>query len=251
MSPKSIGPYTGVTHDRTKTYPNGRTLRLLAYEAYNANGLIGSEYNGVAILDEDRLTVICDNIGVKRGIVARDPQIFSSMSSDEVFQAVVDMEWDELALIVANSDRARVLLSEGQPASPRPLEPKEMPDVFFTDVHANKEEFGHRSMEFLRHLAKALKLPEGSYSVRYNPGGPAVSGEATLHADKVYIQIGQEFSSPQAQIMYRSCKSTEDFTGGQNCYIPSGRLSELSTPEIAREISQRLGLEKKPGMSLG
>ena len=39
-----------------------RKFRLLLYGAYNACGLIGSEYNGVAVLDEYARNVVADNI---------------------------------------------------------------------------------------------------------------------------------------------------------------------------------------------
>jgi hypothetical protein len=37
-----------------------RTFRILVYGAYNAYGLIGSEANGILILDEDYLKVVLD-----------------------------------------------------------------------------------------------------------------------------------------------------------------------------------------------
>lgn len=63
----NIGPYTFVSRDRltTKTLDGERrTFRIVVYGAYNAMGLIGSECNGVAILDEDRKQVLCDEIEI-------------------------------------------------------------------------------------------------------------------------------------------------------------------------------------------
>jgi hypothetical protein len=65
MSLKSVGPYIGVQKDEkvVKTLDGKeRTFRLLLYGAYNAFGLIGSESNGVVVLDEDNLCVIADEI---------------------------------------------------------------------------------------------------------------------------------------------------------------------------------------------
>lgn len=58
----NIGPYTGVSANKKRTFENGRTFRIIIYGAYNALGLIGSECNGIAILDEDNRTVVCDEI---------------------------------------------------------------------------------------------------------------------------------------------------------------------------------------------
>ena len=66
---KSVLPFMGVQFDKSvtfKTRKDGgtykRTFRIITYQAYNAFGLIGSECNGVAVLDEDTKQVLCDEI---------------------------------------------------------------------------------------------------------------------------------------------------------------------------------------------
>lgn len=61
----AIGPYMGVTMDKKITIKNGRkarNFRVIVYAAFNAYGLIGSEKNGIAILDEDNRQVLADEI---------------------------------------------------------------------------------------------------------------------------------------------------------------------------------------------
>jgi hypothetical protein len=61
MSLPSEGPYIGVSRDRI--VKKGKTrFRILLYGAYNAFGLIGSEYNGICILNEDDKNVVTDGI---------------------------------------------------------------------------------------------------------------------------------------------------------------------------------------------
>ncbi|MCC5610556.1 hypothetical protein LC612_28355, partial [Nostoc sp. CHAB 5834] len=48
--------------DTIRKFENGRSFRVFIYSAYNAMGLIGSEYNGIAILDEDNKCVVADRI---------------------------------------------------------------------------------------------------------------------------------------------------------------------------------------------
>lgn len=60
---KNIGPYHFVSKDEVRTFENGRKFRFLLYGAYSAYGLIGTECNGVAVLDEDDKRVVCDEIG--------------------------------------------------------------------------------------------------------------------------------------------------------------------------------------------
>ena len=58
-----VGPYVGVQADIALSFPGeGRNFRLLLYGAYNAMGLIGSECNGIAVLDEEKVQVLCDEI---------------------------------------------------------------------------------------------------------------------------------------------------------------------------------------------
>jgi len=59
-SPK-IGPYGGVVLDKQRMV-GGRTYRLLLYRSYDAGGLIGSEFNGIAVLDDDAKQIVTDNI---------------------------------------------------------------------------------------------------------------------------------------------------------------------------------------------
>jgi hypothetical protein len=53
----SVGPYTFVSADVTR----GR-YRLVVYGAYNAFGLIGSEKNGIAVLDDEDRCVVADEL---------------------------------------------------------------------------------------------------------------------------------------------------------------------------------------------
>jgi len=39
-----------------------RTFRIFTYQAYNAGGMIGPEFNGIAIADHDRRQLVCDGI---------------------------------------------------------------------------------------------------------------------------------------------------------------------------------------------
>jgi hypothetical protein len=53
----SVGPYTWVSKDVTR----GR-YRLVVYGAFNAFGLIGSEHNGIAVLDNVDMCVVADKL---------------------------------------------------------------------------------------------------------------------------------------------------------------------------------------------
>ena len=54
-----VGPFMGVQRDKIITFGK-RKFRVVLYAAYNAFGLIGSERNGVAVLDENKRAVLLD-----------------------------------------------------------------------------------------------------------------------------------------------------------------------------------------------
>lgn len=76
------------------------------------------------------------------------------------------------------------------------------------------------SMKMLRRLAKDLGLARSSYTIRFNPGGIAVSGEAILHHDNFYVMCGAQFN-PELPVLFRTCRGQKDFCGGFSRYPPS------------------------------
>lgn len=81
---------------------------------------------------------------------------------------------------------------------------------------AAKEAFHREGVKFLSALAKALGLKAGTYDVRSNKAGMAVSGEVTLHSDDLYLQLSESCMGPGVKAMYRTCDSRKDCCGHQN-----------------------------------
>ena len=104
---KQVGPFVGVSFDATRTFSNGRSFRFVVYGAYNAFGLIGSEKNGVAILDNDALTVVVDELeqGASGyyGPSAEQKALFDRVTSES-------FAYEDLCALVNVSDRARLQL---------------------------------------------------------------------------------------------------------------------------------------------
>jgi len=104
-----------------------------------------------------------------------------------------------------------------------------------------KRLFHRRARQQLTKLAAALQLQPGAYDLRSNAGGIAVSGEVTLHADRLYVQVSQSAMGADAGILFRSCEHRRDYTGGRNNFAP---LDLLHRPgELARLI-RRHGLPR-------
>jgi hypothetical protein len=88
----------------------------------------------------------------------------------------------------------------------------------------------------LKLLATALGLAPGAYDLRSNPGGIAVSGEVTLHADHVYVQACQPATGHDTGLMFRTCQGRKDYYGGPNNFAS---LDLLNRPEdLARRIKE-------------
>ena len=102
---KNVLPYVGVQFDKNVTFktPNGdRTFRIITYQAYNAFGLIGSEYNGVAILDEENHSVLCDNI-------AKEATGYFGVSEKQLKMAedILKKNWVDFQIFVNWEERSR------------------------------------------------------------------------------------------------------------------------------------------------
>ena len=100
-----------------------------------------------------------------------------------------------------------------------------------------KRLFHSRARPQLRRLATALGLQPGSYDLRSNQGGIAVSGEITLHSERLYVQAAQSVMGHDNGILFRTCKGRKDYVGGPNNFAP---LDLLNRPEeLARRIRDR------------
>jgi hypothetical protein len=99
---------------------------------------------------------------------------------------------------------------------------------------AGKRVFHSRARSQLRRLAVALGLKPGSYNLCSNYGGIAVSGEAVLHTDCLYVQVCQPATGHDSGILFRACKGRNDYVGGPNNFAS---LDLLNHPD---ELSRRI-----------
>lgn len=90
-----------------------------------------------------------------------------------------------------------------------------------------KEAFHKEGKKFLKDLAEMLGLKKGEFDLRSNMGGVAVSGEVTLHSDKLYVQLFESCVGHKGiEVLYRSCKGRKDYAGGQNNMVSMERLTD-------------------------
>ncbi|MHA6645770.1 hypothetical protein [Mesorhizobium sp. A623] len=105
---------------------------------------------------------------------------------------------------------------------------------------AQKRRFHSTARSRLKLLATELRLPSGSFDIRSNKGGIAVSGEVTLHHDRVYIQVGQFGLSSGHGILIRTCKGRKDYTGGPNHFVALTMLDDV--PALAAAVRAVTGV---------
>lgn len=91
----------------------------------------------------------------------------------------------------------------------------------------NKATFHVECKKALRNLAKAMGLDKWQYDLSVNKGGIAVSGEVTLHTEKVYVQVSEPLAGSGSEILFRSCNGRKDYSGGQNRFAPVEALESL------------------------
>lgn len=100
MSLPSVGPYVGVSADVKR----GR-YRLLLSGAYNACGLIGSEYNGIVVLDDQELQVVADRL------FCADSGYFGPSDAQRIaFRRLLTCSPEQFADIINGSGRNRLTI---------------------------------------------------------------------------------------------------------------------------------------------
>lgn len=107
-----------------------------------------------------------------------------------------------------------------------------------------KRRFHSIARSRLKKLAAELNLPVGSYEIRSNKAGIAVSGEITLHHDRAYVQVGQFGLSSGHGILIRTCTDRKDFTGGPNHFVGLELLDDI--PSLAAAVRAITGIGSAP-----
>jgi hypothetical protein len=91
-----------------------------------------------------------------------------------------------------------------------------------------KRLFHSHARSQLRRIATALGLEPGSYDLRSNQAGIAVSGEITLHGNHLYVQVSQSAMGYHSGVLFRTCKGRKDYVGGTNNFASLDLPGELT-----------------------
>ena len=103
----------------------------------------------------------------------------------------------------------------------------------FSYNETNKNQLHRAAAKSLRNIAANLGLQKTEFDIRSNKAGIAVSGEITLHTDKLYIQISESSFRKGIMVLFRTCNGRKDYVGGQNQYAT---VKELESPEFLKKL---------------
>lgn len=106
-----------------------------------------------------------------------------------------------------------------------------------------KRRFHTTAHSRLKKLATELGLAPGSFDIRSNKAGMAVSGEVTLHHDRAYIQVGQFRLSSGHGILIRTCNGRKDYSGGPNHFVALPMLDDI--PALAAAVRAITGIGRE------
>ncbi len=128
---------------------------------------------------------------------------------------------------------------------------KELREMFALDGKCsynayNKEEFKRLSKKFLREVRTRLGADA---DVTFNPGGIAVSGDATLHSDTLYLTFNADGICGGLGIMYRKCKGRKDYgtgTDSPNHWVGFEWVKEYGIDSLVVRLKKFMATDCKP-----
>lgn len=104
----------------------------------------------------------------------------------------------------------------------------------------NKSVFLHNTARLAERIAQDLELAPGSYDIRTNRGGIAVSGDVHLQSNSLYVSFtaDSEFCGAK-RFMFRRCRSRKDYVGLQNRWVDWMDLATAGGYNAALEDMRR------------
>ena len=99
-----------------------------------------------------------------------------------------------------------------------------------------KKEYRQLGRKILKEIANQIGLKEGDYDIRWNPGGVAVSGDHTLHTDKIYLALYDNCG--MGWFYWRTCKGRKDYQGGPNQIVNWSILLDYGTDPLVTVLKK-------------
>jgi hypothetical protein len=184
-----------------------RTFIVAIYGAYNAHGLIGTEKNGIVILDEDEKTIVLDEHAITDSGWSGP-----SLKQQKEFKRILDMTPEVFEHFIASHPRSRPGTSfKLNPGLTTRKAKKFDVRAFVKFVKTNsmsynaenKARFHKEGRQLLQIIAGKMGLNEDQYEIRSNEGGIAVSGEIYLRTPTLLVCMEVSCMGAQHGFYYR------------------------------------------------
>lgn len=146
LTVQALGPYTYVRRAVSRTIA-GREFIVAIYGAYNAGGLIGSEHNGIVVLDQTRKAVVLDG-HCPQASGYHGP---SAAQLDE-FGKVTTMDDTDFVTWCSTHPRSRGPVHLKNPKPPKPMVP--LPKFTADQFTPTQWESAADKARFANHFAK-------------------------------------------------------------------------------------------------
>lgn len=112
---------------------------------------------------------------------------------------------------------------------------------------AAKRVFHREGRQAMCRLAEALELEPGSYDVRSDKGGVAISGDITLHGEDVWVRLSLSPFGAGREVAFRRVNGRTDHFGDRNRWAS---INELLAPDrFASRLRRELRLSPAPATS--
>jgi hypothetical protein len=234
-----FGPYYNVQSATRLVFGKKHSYVVGIAGGYNANGLIGTEHNGIFVLDDTLKRVVVDEICCDSGCfqeVTRDQQT--------TYNWLCQTGWSEFRDFINAQDNLRYKL-ENTTTKPRKPSKRSAISQFIRiatrnmAIHAYDDENAAIKQQFLElgkrvmgYLAEMLDLEKADRDISVNAGGVACSGDIYLHSDTVFVNFCQSALGPGYGFMYRKPKNRKDSCGGANHWMQYEQLRDMATAAI-------------------
>lgn len=121
------------------------------------------------------------------------------------------------------------------------------------DVHgytpaaaAHKEKFHLGCKNFLVALGREMGLRAEHYNLTVNAGGMAISGEVSLHADRLHMWMTHDVDEDGTHLLYRKCRSRDHFGDAPTAVV---WLADLKDPAKQRALVDHLMKIARPELA--
>jgi hypothetical protein len=242
----NLGPYMYVSRDEQKQFPEvGRTFRVILYGAFNAMGLIGTESNGIAVLDDtSRFVVLDEHCKGPAGCYGH------TEAQAAEYTRIMGLDWEDFRAFVNGNRRTRCVYdAEGRPVDPE----REAAKTGLKSVKQVKGVPGWVSQYLNYSFSSGGRMgPDGEEWIKScrawlrkflkDVGGNDLDFHKNHYTWSAFFKIGNQWFYMSCSdcrhklsdwLLVRTAQGPKDYTGGRNERV---RMDQNFYPDLCRVL---------------